>query len=536
MFRHAQGLVAALCCVTFVAIGTFSVASLGVQTDEALFGAGIYGQFGRDNVVRIFHHDVPLMLMTYVGAAKSWIYRPILAIFPVSAYSVRIPALGIGAFTIWLFYRLLARTAGRTAALVGCALVATDPIFLLTTRWDWGPVAIQHFCLVGSLAALARFHQEQRARWLATGFLLLGVGLWDKAVFGWALAGIAAAAMVVLPRQLLRVAARPRNIGIACAFFALGALPLLIYNVRHRGVTFRANGHWSASGISGKAGLLKEMAQGQGLYYVIAADEHTSQTRRPATAAERLLVGLDDAFGQPRSNLAWLLWIAGLVLVPFLWRTRNGAVAAFAFIFCVVAWTCMALSGGGGSTHHAVLIWPMPYMAIAPALAAAACRFGRPGKAVLAASVCVAVASNLLVIATYYTHEIRNGGAPAWTDAFYSLSGELDRTHVRRVGLLDWGFSDNLLLFHQGRVERIPVSVPQNANARHFVMDLMTDPDTVFVTHAKPEDRFTRDTDEFLAYASENGFEPAEVRILRDRNGREAIELFRFMARKDVTH
>ncbi|HVX66020.1 MAG TPA: glycosyltransferase family 39 protein, partial [Bryobacteraceae bacterium] len=474
--HRLPGILAACCALLFVAVGAFSLDSLGVQTDEASFAAGIYGSFNRANVMSVFHKPVPLMVLTYYGTVKSWIYRPVFALFGVTAYSVRLPALLIGGCTIWLFYRLVARTAGRTAAVVGCALLATDPVFLLTIRWDWGPVAIQHFCLVGGLAALAAWHQEQRARWLAAGFFLFGLGLWDKAVFVWSLAGVAAAAFVVLPREILRAARQPLNVAIACTFFLLGALPLLIYNVRHQGVTFRTNGNWSASNVSAKARLLAEMAQGRGFHGVIATDAQAGRQREPETGAARLLVRLDEACGQPRRSLAWVLWIAGLLLAPFLRRTRGGAAAAFALVFCAVAWGFMALSGGSASAHHAVLIWPMPYMALAPALAAAACRFGRRGKALLGAAVVAAALSNLLVTATYYRDEIRNGGAPAWTDAFNSLSRELDAMRVRRVGLLDWGFFDNLRLFHQGRLEQVSISVPANANQKQFIGGLLRDP------------------------------------------------------------
>jgi 4-amino-4-deoxy-L-arabinose transferase-like glycosyltransferase len=528
--------------VLFLALGTVSVASLGVQTDEALFAGGIYPPFSHENVIRIFHHDFPLMVMTYVGTVKSWIYRPIFALFAVSGYSVRIPVLVLGAFTVWLFYRLLARTVGRTAGLAGCALLATDPIFLLTTRWDWGPVAIQHFCLVAALTALARFYQDRRARWLAAGFFLLGVGVWDKALFVWALAGIAAAAVVVVRREL-RAALSPRNVAIACAFFVLGASPLILYNIRRQGVTFRSNGHWSAYGIARKAGMLKDLAQGAGLFGSVARDDSAIAPREPATAAERAVVALDQRFGAPRRNLTWLLWLPCVLAVPFLWRTRAGAAAAFGLVFCAVAWGVMALSGGGSSAHHAILIWPLPYMVIAPVLAAVAGRFHRPGKAALAALVLVAMASNLLVIATYYTHEIRNGGAPAWTDAFYSLSAELDAPSIQHVGLLDWGFFDNLRLFHRGQLDLLVLSAPKDDAARSYVLGLIADPHTVFVTHANEKERFFPNTTGFLAFARANGYAPSEIRIFRDRNGRDAIELFRFApqvgaaaAAHDMTH
>ena len=52
------------------------------------------------------------------------------------------------------------RTVETRAALFGTALLATDASYLLTVRWDWGPVALQHLCLIGGVLAIVRFWQE----------------------------------------------------------------------------------------------------------------------------------------------------------------------------------------------------------------------------------------------------------------------------------------------------------------------------------------------------------------------------------------
>jgi predicted membrane-bound mannosyltransferase len=63
----------------------------------------------------------------------------------------------------------MARTLGTRAALGAAALIATDPIYILYSRWDHGPVVVQHLCLTGAMLALVRFHQERRVGWLAIG-------------------------------------------------------------------------------------------------------------------------------------------------------------------------------------------------------------------------------------------------------------------------------------------------------------------------------------------------------------------------------
>src|SRR5205814_5232527 len=92
--------------------------------------------------------------------------------------------------------------AGPSAAGAACGLLAADTLFLLTTCFDWGPVALQHLLLISALLSLVRFHQEGQRRFLAAGFFLLGLGMWDKALFAWVLNGVALATLAVYPKEL----------------------------------------------------------------------------------------------------------------------------------------------------------------------------------------------------------------------------------------------------------------------------------------------------------------------------------------------
>ena len=104
-----------LSCLGFVLLGCAFIPYVGIQTDEALVGDPIFGTIANEFRIRIFHHNVPLMLMDYVGALKSWLYWPIFAIFRPSPQSLRWPVLILGAITIWIFYLLLNRIAGAPA-------------------------------------------------------------------------------------------------------------------------------------------------------------------------------------------------------------------------------------------------------------------------------------------------------------------------------------------------------------------------------------------------------------------------------------
>jgi len=138
-------------------------------------------------VLSVFKHKIPMLLISYLGALKAWVYAPILAIWEPSVWSVRVPVLLAGAVTLFLFWMLLERTVSRRAALAGTALLAFDTTFLLTTCFDWGPVALQHLLAVSAALLLVRFHTTGSRRMLGAAFFLLGLALWDKALFGWTL-------------------------------------------------------------------------------------------------------------------------------------------------------------------------------------------------------------------------------------------------------------------------------------------------------------------------------------------------------------
>ncbi len=80
---------------------------------------------------------------------------------------------------------------------------------------------------------------------LGGGAFLFGLALWNKAVFAWTLGGLVLASLLVCPSAVRAVLAdRRRWIGAALAF-ALGALPLLIFNATHANATVADNAHFS---------------------------------------------------------------------------------------------------------------------------------------------------------------------------------------------------------------------------------------------------------------------------------------------------
>jgi 4-amino-4-deoxy-L-arabinose transferase-like glycosyltransferase len=332
MLRDRADAFALLFCLLFVALGSLWLSEVGIQNDEALFSAGIYPPFG--NASR-------LMVMTYVGALKSHLYVPIFKMWPPSAASIRFPALILGALTVWLFYLLVKRTLGRTAALIATALLATDTTFLLTTRWDWGPVVLQHLLLVAGLTSIIGFVSSSRVRWLALGFFLFGLGVWDKAIFLWSVVGLGVAAMAVFPRQFVHFL-RVKTVAIATAAFLLGAAPFLAFNLRFNWITFRQNAAWSTEILGYKADLLRSTLNGSAVLGTVPRDDWDGPIREPDDPFKRALVSASRAVGSPRENLQFPLLILTILLLPIAWRTS----ARPAFLSC--PYVCSGYMGTDG--------------------------------------------------------------------------------------------------------------------------------------------------------------------------------------------
>src|SRR5437868_15419034 len=99
LIEHSRATVLLL-CILFVMLGLIFIPYLGIQQDEAMFATAFFlpDQAAVSHIaIARFGFIAPLMLMSYVGALKSWLYAPLLHFLPPSVYVLRIPVLLIAA-------------------------------------------------------------------------------------------------------------------------------------------------------------------------------------------------------------------------------------------------------------------------------------------------------------------------------------------------------------------------------------------------------------------------------------------------------
>jgi hypothetical protein len=477
--------ICACAIVFFVVLSCVFIPRLGIEGDEVLFVDAIVRPNEVGYRASVAHHGIPIMLMSYLGSDKAWLYWPILKIFPPSLWTLRLPVVLAGAVGIYLLFTLVKRMSGPAAAVAAVCFIATDPVYLLTNTFDWGPVALQHLFL---LAALTCFTRRQPAFYW--GGFFVGALLWDKGIAIWNLAALAvSAATFVYARIEPHLSAR--NLRRAALGFVTGALPFLIFNIRHRGATLGENAVVSADKLSQKLEIMKATLDGRVMFgWMILGPEPRLYSLMPAGL---LLAAVLLAHPKVRGSMPFCL---------------------FALFTGLLTWGGMLLSrGAGGSAHHTILVWPWPQIFIAAVLAASL------RKGAFAVVITILVASNVILTGSYAVSAFQNGPAPAWSDAVLKIPGALPPG--KKVITLDWGIENAVRFLTQGKttvVDRTTRAVDPG-DISDFEM-------AEFLTHSDGSEIITGSNAKFDAVMAATGFARITDKVLKDSRGQPFLVAF----------
>ncbi len=499
----------------------------GVQEDEALFGVPLFLFKQRELSLNIFHRELPLMVMSYVGTLKTLLYYYIFRIAGVTVWSVRLPMVLAGALTVFVLYKFTTQAAGAFAGLCAAFLLATDPTFLVTNTFDWGPVALGHLLVVTGCFFLLRFGQEHhKMRDLAQGFFFLGLALWNKALMFWILGGLTLGGLVFW-REIRRVLTF-RTAGIATAAFLLGALPFVIFNVKRHNATLGENFRLEPATVSqivlGKGRMVQMSLNGSGLLGFIPAAE-SEYTRPAVTRRGRVAQWIERHLGEHRTTGFDWMFLAALACVPLWWR-KSGAW--FALIFMFVTWLGMAITAGaGGAVHHSVLLWPFPAFFVAIVLASL------PWRRVATVAVVAMVVMNLLVVNQYLADFDRNGANGNFTDAAFQLYKAFPKNR-KPIYVTDWGMANTLAMFTRGRLDirsALGLFQPEKPSDTDWeiIKRVMTDPDATFVGHVDGRENFQGVNEHFNRAAAAFGRKKQTIESISDSHGRPVYEIFRMV-------
>jgi hypothetical protein len=515
----------ALCSLYFIAAGILLIPYAGFQHDEVVFAQPVYQRGLAFFAAPLGHRYIPLMITSYAGAFKTWIWWPILKLWYPSVYSIRVPAMLFALVAILMFWPIMVRAGGKRAAAIATILLATDTMYLMTSVFDWGPCALQHFFLVAVMLAFLRYHETPKDWILALASLLCGLALWEKALFFWLGGGLVVAALAIYPKQVWRHVS-VRNLGIALAAFLIGASPLILYNLHKPNSTLGENATFSSEEFEGKVENAKRTITAHAIFTYICYDDWKQPPRESRDDIEETSLQLRENTGMSQRNMMAWAYILAIILLPFAWPTRVWKPTLFAWVFCLVGWALMlATKGAGASVHHVILLWPMPLMLLSLPIAEVSRAIPRKiAIPVLTVVVGFFAAENILATNQYLAQFIRNGPTVIWTNALFPLSNDLMHANYREVEGIDWGTIVPLTVLERAQVPLgfVNVDDPQTAQSK------MSQEGVVFLSHVKGEEVTPEVNDKLDRIAAKAGYTKHVIKTYTDENTRPVFDLFEY--------
>jgi Dolichyl-phosphate-mannose-protein mannosyltransferase len=268
--------------------------------------------------------DRPIMLknQTYAAAWEPYAMALSYAAFGISRVSAKLPAL-LGSLaligTTWLLAR---EVAGRPAAWFAALLAAAPPAYVLVLSLKpWAPytevILLGTLCLTCSVRLAWPRAQQRDGLWAFGCGISGGLALWMHPLAVWYLA---AAALMLLVR--VRGRRWPAVLGWGLLGFAVGGLPIWLYNLQTGGATLRFVLGGSQSQTADRGSVFEawwntDLPRGAGLWHPWG---ESPRLLGLAMAALLVAAGVWAAFGRRRLALRRLDAVLGLlVLIPLIY-------------------------------------------------------------------------------------------------------------------------------------------------------------------------------------------------------------------------
>ncbi len=445
--------------LAFLAIEIAFLPMPGIQEDEALFALPFLHGHPPLYSRTVGNVQIPLMLMDYIGALKTWIYWPIFKIWPPNVWSIRLPACFFGMLTIWILAELLRRAACPGIALFTALLLATDTPFVLTNVFDWGPVSLLLLSTVLLLNLFRRFLEWGKPVWLGAACLLAGAAVWYKTLYLVVVAAMALSCLLVFWGPL-RKRMEASNILVALLFFLVGAAPLIAFNLQRGGSTLTAAHSLPAAAASEKLMMLQHTLDGRALeHYMFRSFPGETIALTGAPIAELMVHWYQQSSFHPASFLFPAVLLA-LIALPFLRNSPSSRPLIFTLLFTWLAFgaaetAMLSFRDAGAGVHHTVLLYPAPQFIVAATAWIFTHRIfteRRRQRMAVWAIALVMAAANLWLLRGYYEAGKQAGFSVFWTDGVQNLAGVIASTHLP-VAFLDWGIQNGIQVQMHDRIE-----------------------------------------------------------------------------------
>jgi 4-amino-4-deoxy-L-arabinose transferase-like glycosyltransferase len=519
-----------------LAIGAFALAKQnlsvpGLYYDEAVF-AGLAKDFVTGQPRRhtpgfetphILGRPFPVFVQFYLGALKSWMLIPALALFGSSVAVVRLTTLFCGLLALLFFMLGVNRWLGLRAAVVAGAALMIDPTYFFLSALDWGAAISALFCRCVTFYLALIWWQNRKVRYLLLGSFFLGLGFFNKVDFVAFIIGAGIAALCFYGAHLWgAVRARPSLIVTCCLGFLLGAGPM-IFKIPHV-MTFTAAGQAAAGPgeLSEKFHTLLAMYDGSYFYRLMDVGGLFNKMYEQPT-------GTHSLFG-----FILLIAIVSLLAISISSpeKKRESRVAGFLLLGFLMTTVCVFFLPGAVRIHHAVLAFPFPQLIIAAAFTflwerRSTVPICRGTRTVIFVAILILLGSQLHAI--FRTEKLlrETGGRGRWSEAFDSFCRENKNRADLIIASLDWGFNEQLAFLTDA--PKLVEPFWAFGSFKEALPPLPTGSAFLYLAHSREYSLYRYDV-AYLEAVQDSG-ENVEIHSYSDRQGRIVFYTIRFLTR-----
>ena len=499
-------------------------------------------------VFSIGEHELALMTASYSGQVKTIAFIPVVALFDISATSLRYVTIAVAALALLATYAFARRLFRSEAiALVAVLLLAFDPGLVFYARTDYGQSVFMMLARAVALWQLLRWWDTRSTGSLALGMFALGVGLYDKFIFIWVIWGLAVAGAIVAGRAIWRRLDR-RTVAIGAGAFAVGSLPLIVYELRSGLGTLDRYDEISGTQAGSDAFPLDEPVVPSGGFF----DQFGQRVRVLGDLMDGSTVSrlIDAPFPTHVEVMPVLVGVAAVAIcVQLVVRrppTHELRAGAFVLLVPLVVLICTALTDPGFHGHHVLLTYPFPHLAVALVLVQAARAVSRAVPAPRQRAVFVSAIAALTAIPLAFSVVTTAGmvdsipdasGRGSWSTEIYDVESYLSLHHREKpLVTADWGITYQLVALSQGKLHSDDVALQLEDPASPslpaaLLEEPLHDRRTLYVLRSPFATVNQQARETFFATLDRLGYRPTLVRTFEDRRGTPQFEVY--SARED---
>jgi 4-amino-4-deoxy-L-arabinose transferase-like glycosyltransferase len=514
-------LIVGLSLVCFAAAAGHHIALPGLDYDELLFVNAATGGASESFVERRLL-GAPVMLMSYIGALKAYLFTPIFAVFGVSPASIRWPAILLSLASILVTYKLARLSFAPLVAAGAALLVGLDPVFAFLTRVDYGPIVLMMLLKLVALYCFYRALATGSSRLLWAVVAACALGTYDKLNFIWFVLALGLTALALFRPELIAMYRRDRARFLAPVVVL--ALLTGIFCVRFIAPLFLASQAASTSIVARVPVLLSAYARtmdGREVYQWMAETPLASPT----------LVNYATIAVVPLLCLGWLRRLRTARRVPRLDLTDR-FVLGYALLFLLIA-AQIVITERAGAPHHMMVLHPFHLLLLTAGLA----QLATISRAGLAAALLLGgiVAASEISVSRAYARALESESRVRLrlSPVIYRLAEFLDRQDADRINFVDWGIHNQVYALGRGPTRAacrdlwLPFREPLSPRRSAELLQHEFPPRRVLVVmHAPGGDSGVGSQVPFRAWASSVGLTLHPVRSFVDRAGRVVYEIY----------